>query len=174
MVLNTLSNTFLAISGIGILILAIAASVAIIQSYRIRKEDRVRNIQARAMDEILNWASEAQQIMFSFSIANERDKWEARWRLSLLSMRSPAMASIAGIFGNEMEEKVQGVLNSLDKFEKSLLSADAPEDEGLFDKLRRSLVDLLIGLYHRRIEMLCFTKEYERLLSQTKRFLEVK
>ena len=52
--------------------------------------------------------------------------------------------------------------------------ADALEDKALFNKLWSSLLDLLIVLYHRRIEVLHSTKEYGKLLYQAKRFLKIK
>jgi len=167
-------NTFLIISAMGILLLVILASVALYLSYRIRKESRILNTHLQALNEILSWATEAQQATLIPASPKEYDKQAVKVRLSLLPVRGEAMTRAASMFGDEIAAKVRSVLDSIVQFEKSLTSKTARDWKAPAGELWNSSVDLLISLHNHRIELLCFTRDYTRLLSQTKRLIKRK
>jgi len=169
-----ISYIFLLVSAIGIFLLVILASVALYLSYRARKENRILNAQMQALNEILSWATEAQQSTFLSDSPREEDIREVSMRLSLLPIRGEAMIRLGGIFGDEIVGRIQMMLKSVTKLEKSLASKGTPDLKALSGELWNSSVDLLIALHNHRIELLCFTRGYTRLLHQTERLIKRK
>ena len=169
-----ITNIFLLVSAIGIFLLVILAAVALYLSYRARKESKILNAHLQALNEILSWATEAQQSTFLSASPKEEDIREVRMRLSLLPVRGEAMIRLGSIFGDEIVERIRAMLQSVAKFEKFLTSKGTPDLKALSGELWNSSVDLLIALHNHRIELLCFTRDYARLLSQTKRLIKRK
>lgn len=169
-----ITNIFLLVSAIGIFLLVILAAVALYLSYRARKESKILNAHLQALNEILSWATEAQQSTFLSASPKEEGIREVRMRLSLLPVRGEAMIRLGSIFGDEIVDRIRAMLQSVAKLEKSLTSKGAPYLKALSGELWNSSVDLLIALHNHRIELLCFTRDYARLLSQTKRLIKRK
>jgi hypothetical protein len=145
------------LSAAAALILAYVATINILETRRIREEDRM----LKAIDEIRDWAHETLKLMYSAYNPNEEERRKVRAFFPVQQLAGASILSLAGMFGEKIVKKVNATKVPLHNFDKVIHDAELLKDESTCEELKKSLTDLLQVVYDQKIKLLPTSGIYE-------------
>jgi hypothetical protein len=124
--------------------LALLTYLSIKENRNIRLEDRQIEFQRKALDDVINWGSEIQQIWFSYLQEPSKYLLYLRFGLTKLFWQSKHIIIIAGIFGKELNEKVDKTATEIEKLHHILVKTlDNAENDDKYKLLQEQSLGLI-------------------------------